>query len=60
MLYIYNNWIGFFCSPAGYISRIDSLCGSLTRCYLIQPHAFNTFVNVNNHDITRLYTSTSG
>ena len=61
----YIGWFGFFCSKAGYISRIDSLRGSLTpsaRSYTLQLHALtnNTFVNLTNRSISRLYTSTSG
>ena len=48
-----------------YIYRIDSLQGSLTpsaRSDTLQLHALtnNTFANFTNHDISRLYTSTSG
>ena len=48
-----------------YISRIDSFRGSLppsARSYTLQLFTLtnNTFVNLTNHDISRLYTSTSG
>ena len=44
---LYHVWFGFFCSPAGYISRIDSLRGSLTpsaRSYTLQLQLY-THVN---------------
>ena len=63
-IYIYIYISGFLCSAAGYISRIDSLRVSLTpsaRSYTLQLHMLqNTFVNLTNHDIGRLYISTSG
>ena len=61
-----HDWFGFFCPPAGYIFRIDSLRGSLTssaRSYTLQLHTLtnNTFVNLMiNHDICGLYTSNPG
>ena len=64
---LYHDWFGFLRSRVGYIyiSRIDSLGGSLTpsaRSYrTLQLHALtnNTFVNLTSHGISRLYTSTS-
>ena len=57
--------VRFLLFSSGSISRIDSLRGSLTasaRSYTLQLHALtnNTFVNLTNHDINRLYTSISG
>ena len=38
-LFLYHDWFGFFCSPAGYISRIDSLRdSSIPSARGLRPH----------------------